>query len=333
MMKDWLESAPAESRNPASAPWPRARARLSVPTGSDAPPSRTAAWTATWAPFRALRGAALLSALFAFGCGDPLVERQRVTELRVLGARYEANDDAERASPLPGEEGRVRWLVAGPAGSVATEFALLACAAEERARGVPACSQEPIAEARDRAVEPSLTFTVPDAPRLLVAGVFCTEGDAELSPAIEDGRCLDPAAEQEVGTYEVAIAADATEINHHPNLDGIELRLDGELWEDDDEPCVARSGDSTLSIALPEDAREARPKSDPAGPFETLQLSHLATGGLFERPFSVFAGDARELTTEVTFTAPESAGTSEIYLVVRDLRGGVSWVRRRLCVN
>jgi hypothetical protein len=40
-----------------------------------------------------------------------------------------------------------------------------------------------------------------------------------------------------------------------------------------------------------------------------------------------------ELTAKLTWKAPTSAGPAYFYFVVRDMRGGVSWLERSVCVN
>ncbi len=67
-----------------------------------------------------------LLVLASSGCGEPLVERQTITGLRVLGARYEADADPDRATPLAGESGTIRWLVASPEGPTEVGFGLFA---------------------------------------------------------------------------------------------------------------------------------------------------------------------------------------------------------------
>jgi hypothetical protein len=280
---------------------------------------------------RAAWGALALG--FWTGCGDPLLERQTIEELRVLGARYEAEDDPGRATPVPGERGHIRWLLASRSGPVDTAFGLLACSASDRARGLPDCDGAPSAEEYGTGEEPTLAFEVPQASRLLAAGVFCSTGRAALGDAIADARCLDPNAEEEIASYELDTANSAGSVHRHPDLDGLELRLDGELWNADEAPCVPVGRDARVSLRLPPEARELRPADDPAGPYETLQLSHLSTAGRFERPFTVFSGEAVELATELLWRAPAEPGTAHVYLVARDLRGGVSWVTRSLCVR
>lgn len=282
-----------------------------------------------------IRSVGLVLALGALtcGCGDPLLERQTIEELRVLGARYEPDGDTGRATPLAGERGRVRWLVATPTGPAETAFALVACSAAERARGVPACDGPPAAEEYGSSEEPSVAFEVPSAARVLAAGVLCSTGDAWIGGGPAHGRCLDPAAQEELASYEIQVASSAASIHRHPDLDGLDLRLEGEPWNAEDTPCVPVGRDARVSLELPLEARELRPSGDPTGPYETLQLSHLSTAGRFDRAFTVFAGDATELRAELLWRAPAEPGIAHVYLVARDLRGGVSWVTRQICVR
>lgn len=274
-----------------------------------------------------------LLVLASSGCGDPLVERQTITGLRVLGARYEADADPDRATPLAGESGTIRWLVASPEGPTEVGFGLFACAALESARGVPQCAAPPVAEASGSASEPALQLEVPEGARLLTAGAFCSAGDVELGPDAETSRCVASDAAQVLASYEISLAGPTNEPHRHPDLQDATLRLEGAPWAEDDIPCVRRGARVAVDLALRPEARDARPPEDPAGPWETLQVSHLSTDGKFERPFSVLGGDTEDLDVFVEWEAPDRATTAHVYLVVRDLRGGVSWLQRRVCVE
>lgn len=288
-----------------------------------------------------IRLAVSAAALCTVACGDPLLERQTVTRMRVLGARYEADADPERASPIADETGRVRWLITGPDGPLDVGFELFACAAQERIQGVPSCGGPPVAESRGRALEPALDLEVPAAARLLIGGTFCSIGDAaplqQPTPALEDGDCLDPNAELELATYELDVlagdaAADESLANRHPDLSGAELSLNDDAWAADATPCVPRGAAHRVRLALPSSAREPR-SGGSSGTLETLQVSHLSTGGRFERPFTVFASGATRLELDVAWHAPDATGLDHVFFVVRDLRGGVSWISRLVCVE
>lgn len=297
-----------------------------------------------------------LCALFACSCSDPLVWRQDVTELRVIAARVEPVADPSRATLEPGERARVRWLVVDPDGPARVSHGLSACASAPSARGIPKCEGEPAASQTTDAPgdPPTLDFDVPDGDALLLSGVFCSSGAVSLDTSPEDSRCLGDGAQQELATYEVPIASTATP-NHHPDLAGLTLLANGAPWpaagngaagaggapDDAVDPCasqsalvVAPSERITLELVLPDAARERRPSSAvDVGAWETLQLSHLSTRGRFERPFTVFDADAASLATKIAWRAPSSSGPAFLYLVVRDLRGGVSIDTRAVCVN
>lgn len=267
------------------------------------------------------------------GCGDPILERQVVTRLRALGARYEADDDSGRASPLAGESGRVRWLLAGPDGPVEVRFDLFACVSRDRVHGVPSCAGEPVAESQGQGSEPLVEISVPSAERLLVAGGFCTEGDVLWTPELSGSKCSESAAEGEIATYELEVVDDLERAHRHPDLSEAELRRNGEPWESDESSCVPAGESHVLQLKLPATARDPRPPEDPTGEWETIQVSHLSTQGRFERPFTVIAADEADLDVNVTWQAPESPGTAHLYFVVRDLRGGVSWLSRQVCIE
>lgn len=278
--------------------------------------------------------------LLTTACGDPLLERQTITRMRVLGARYEPDADAGRASPIQGEAGRIRWLVVGPEGPLEVGFELFACPSQPRLHGVPACGAPPFAESRGREREPTLEVHVPDITRLLVGGNFCSIGEAaphqHPTPALEEGGCLAPDAEQELASYELDVldgnaAENDPRQNRHPDLDGAELRVNDLDWPPDATPCIRRGEIGQVRLALPLSVREVR--DDSSGVLETIQVSHLSTRGRFARPFTVFDRDATELDLTVVWQAPDEPGATHVYFVARDLRGGVSWLTRSLCVE
>jgi hypothetical protein len=307
----------------------------------------------------------LLGSVSLGACSEPLVERQDIADLRVLGARVEPHAEPSRASLLPGEPARVRWLVAGPRGPLEVRYGLEACASAESSRGIPTCVDEPFASVAPETPshEPSLDLVVPEGARLLTSGVFCTAGDVRLEGEVEGSSCVASDADQELASYEVTIAAsdtNARELNHHPDLADAELLLDGKPWlvapaagsggaagaagaatddsfadpcDADDAPRVTAGRTVTLRLTLSETAREARAQNQAFGALETLQISHLSTVGELERPFTVLEPSDSELTAELTWKAPKSGGPAHFYIVVRDLRGGVSWLERSVCVN
>ncbi len=309
----------------------------------------------------------LLSGLLpsALGCSDPLVERQDIADLRVLGARIEPHDDPSRATPYPGERASVRWLVAGPDGPIRVAYGLTSCASAASSRGVPTCVDEPVARLESEAPShaPSLELTVPTGPRLLSSGVFCTSGGARLRDSLESSSCSDPAADFELASYEVPIgsADSGSAVNHHPDLTDAVLELDGAPWDaaspsagdagsagaagaagstgasdpcsSDEGPRVERGQTVSLTLRLPEEAREQRGEDEGFGAREVLQISHVSSAGSLSRAFTVLGPDDTELVANVTWRAPHHGGAAYVYFVVRDMRGGVSWLERHICVN
>ncbi len=311
--------------------------------------------------FIGLFGSSFVLAALASACSDPLLERQDITELRIIAARVEPVSDPSRATLVPGERARVSWLVVGPDGPALVSHGLSACVSTTSPRGVPTCAGEPSGSevADEPTLEATLELEVPQGNELLMSGVFCTKGKPALALAPEDSYCEDDAAQQELGTYEVPISNGAAP-NHHPDLTGLELNLDGMEWPEPSannaggaagaagapgvvaaDPCespealrVAKDRTVSLQFILPESAREARPDSEvEIGAWETLQISQLSTRGHFDRPFTVFERDATSLASQVAWKAPDTAGGAFLYLVVRDLRGGVSVVERGVCVE
>jgi hypothetical protein len=85
-------------------------------------------------------------------------------------------------------------------------------------------------------------------------------------------------------------------------------------------------------FVLGEGAREEVEIEDEGETKELLQLSNFATAGLFDRQFTILEGNEKP-RTQVDWEAPDEEGPVKIYLVVRDERGGVTWITTSVCVE
>src|SRR5262245_3238031 len=83
--------------------------------------------------------ATVLVAATAAACDEPIQEGWLVDRTRVLGARVEAAVEPARASLVPGEIGRITWLVAAPTGTPNLAWAFAACLPPEGNFADPAC--------------------------------------------------------------------------------------------------------------------------------------------------------------------------------------------------
>jgi hypothetical protein len=102
--------------------------------------------------------------------------------------------------------------------------------------------------------------------------------------------------------------------------------------------CVEAGGAAvTLGVTTSGGDRESYLRDDGTSARESLRLSFFASAGELERQFAVVeADDARDAPlVTMKWTPPATADVSEVRLVVvvRDLRGGVAFAERTLCVH
>ena len=300
----------------------------------------------------------VVGALLFGACDEPIKEPQRIENNRVLGARVEPLADPTRASLLPGETARVRWLVADPKPARPLGWAFGVCPAIPVSSGLPRCGGPLFAQAisaEPRAEEPAFELVVPTREELgtftelVVLGVICADGQ----PASVDSSCTGPGVEMTRVDFYLHVL-DAGEPNHNPSLANAELSWDGAPWTIPPSELLGQT-DCTLAS---EDVPHVRPGSlghairatfadgdrepvssenalDPRR--ETLALSHFSTAGELVRPESILEPTDATNTLAVTWDAPETAATegtlARFYLVARDLRGGVDWTERVVCIE
>lgn len=260
----------------------------------------------------------LVTALLAMGC-DNDHPPWRVERPRALALRVEVVGDASRATPRPGETARVRVLVVDPAAIGQREWAFAICAAGAPRRGITECASPPFFVA-EGAGEVMFDFIAPaldgldSRGRVLIAGVVCTDGTLD-----EQAQCSGPEEERVIAELTID---DGTRTNHHPPLDPT-LMLDGEAWPSE---CFAAAGPVALVEWRPSpDARE-----QVGDGVESLLLSSVVTAGDLDRYYTLVDSDVVTLEYE----PPEIADSdAELILVLRDPRGGVSWIRRSFCVH
>ena len=291
------------------------------------------------------------------GCGDPLKRPELIEETRVIGARAGVVGDEAEARPDPGQSVRVTWLVAYPGEPAPLSWAMWACPAIPVSYGTPQCADVPLVlEERDEPVTApvELVFDVPDADstsydEIAVSGVMCTRGAPRLGDSLAASGCDDPAAAVHRVTFPVTIARNGDH-NRNPSLDQAVHSLDADPWpapaggtgvagdcaNAPDLPVVEPGSHHVLRLEIDDSEREALHSDQAFSPSrEELQISHFATDGALARPYSGIAADEPN-RVEVGWVAPEEVGTGgtivRFYFVARDLRGGVGWTVRAVCV-
>jgi hypothetical protein len=283
----------------------------------------------------------LLFVLLLAGCGDPLSPPWLIDKPRVLGARVEAGNEPARAWLRPGEPAQVKWIVVAPDGAPPMRWAFALCLPDGRG-GCATPLQTMSGEGA-----PLLSFTMPpaemlgSASKLVLAGVFCAGG----APALVLGApSCEGMATPTVVTLPVLLDRGA-DPNHSPSLDAAAFTFDGQPWPAGEGCAVKAIADGKahpIGLALM-GQREiyqstANAEGVPVARRETIQLSHFATGGKLPRQLSFLDGEQDPAALSVDWTPPPAAelpagGVVRFFFVARDLRGGLDWQTRSLCVT
>jgi hypothetical protein len=290
-------------------------------------------------------------------CDDPLIDPALVSGPRVIGARVHADRDSAVAEPAAGESATLDWLLVSnrPQPFSAT---IAWCVGAPTLLGAPRCAGPAFDERRVTGAfdEPvSLEFTLPtdvSAGDAWLAWLgHCDAGEATFDATGSAFRCPD-GADALSAFYRGFIPADAP--NQNPSLSDDVLLLGGEPWlsmegaqlvgsscVDTALPRLLAGAPSLLELELGGDDREAleqAPGSYAAHDRESLVYTHVSSRVGLDRAFSAIDYDSDEprFTLPVSFGADAAPGaegeTVSFYLVVRDERGGVDWLRRDACL-
>jgi hypothetical protein len=314
---------------------------------------------------RSIIVASLALAATAAACGPEMEPVSLVERARVVGARVEVEGAPERASPAPGETARIQWLMTAPGAMPALGWAFVVCPGTNLGADI-VCSGEPVAVFQGQGV-PELRFTIParehlgDVRRVVVLGRVCTDSTPVLDPGSTQPRCTNESnatmsSDGTTAAVSIPIALDQP-ANRNPSLAAVSLTLNGQPWTEIDRPAGAEATCPELpqvkadSKELPirieaagvERERYVMMVGDPPVPTEKrewLQISHFTTAGKLDRAItSIEADDQRESpAVEMKWNAPELARVPaagqvvRFTFVVRDMRGGVDWLGRSLCV-
>jgi len=295
----------------------------------------------------------LSSAALSSACDDPLKPLELVEDLRVLGARAEVEGDPGRAAPSPGENTRVRWLVAAPETAPNLGWAFGVCVAASRNTGTPECDGEPFASATSpelTAAEPDVSFAVPSgldltrASSIAVLGSICEGALPVGEPA--HSRCPSGAPGTRV-SFELGLRTEP-DVNLNPRFAEPGLFLDEQPWTGAptfEEPCAggphpsvrAGSGKLQLQIVTASDARDPlTPRNEIDPERESLLISHFSTGGELDRAFSNLGASNRNESVAVGWAPPAETTADGVlvrfWFVLRDERGGADFAERAVCV-
>jgi len=296
---------------------------------------------------RDVKGVALgLVLLGAAGCDDPLSPVDAIDGSRVLGAKVEVAGDPTRASPLPGEDVTVRWLVVAPDPAATFAYHFDACVAADSSSDLAACaggalataeSVEPVAE------PPVVSFTAPtdaaSGARLAVVGGVCSAGIALAGS--DTAACSD--GSRFLAANDDFFTDDGSAPNTNPALTDISLNdlvLGPETATSTDCATLPSigvgTGPRTLAVKLDPASRDPLVQANSADPArESLLLSYFVTRGNLDHAFSAIEADDPDVSGSVVWTPPPHADAptlARFVFVVRDGRGGSDFTERRLCV-
>lgn len=258
----------------------------------------------------------LLMLICVAACADDVPQGSLLERTRVLGVAARPDGDATRAWPRAGEETRLDWLVAGPGGLPPMSWEVAVCAAD--AHG---CTAAPFYTGSGAGL-PDVRFVAPDAAdvaRLLVLARVTPDGEPETTLA-----------------FDLPVEREAT--NHHPRAGAV--TLGGAAWEEGCPTVAAGGEDIEVRVGTHGDDRESFVAADGTETRESLRLSFFATAGELAGQYRVVeAGDPDDSEAAVAWTPPAKDDVPDgglrvrFTFVVRDLRGGIAWTERTLCVS
>ena len=276
----------------------------------------------------------LCLSLVAAGCSDDFDPASLVSDLRVLAV------SADKPYALPGSDVRLEALAFDPAGrSLSWGWGLCIEPASSLALDcLRAMRFESLTIARD---QPRHVLSMPqtDGPYVGVVVVACpgdiVPGNTEGVPlACMDGARQLPLSEFELGLKRIFVQEST--LNHNPQI--AELRWDGVPWPEGEtrRDTCAKAKDGTcdefaqheVTVQAAADAVETSLDSEGSPRPEQVVVQLYGTSGEFD-------DDVRVVDAPTTgFRARKEDAGKQItfWFVVRDDRGGVSWISRSLDV-
>ena len=288
----------------------------------------------------------LLLILLLVGCSDEFERYSQLSSLRVMAMR------SEPAIPRLGQEAKLQALVYG---TEAIEYRWSLCPVAAKARDGYACPISPEAAvgvfgtglptlAPDRGPEAALTHGLASSTLAalceqgLLAPGYANSVDCDLGfpiTVVLDVRSGEQSLRAAFLVY-LPTGDDATSDNHNPTILG--LTADGLPMMDT--MAVAPGGPKTVTASIATDAVEIRP----VFPFEMgtgarperLTFSWFSDVGSWKKDRTSFIDGETTLADAATnvWTAPDVLPDSVFFaVVVRDDRGGVGWLERKLTIE
>jgi hypothetical protein len=294
------------------------------------------------------------------GCGDDFAPYSELDRLRVLAIQ------AEPASPLPGETALLSALTFVPGGEPAA-YRWTWCPTTAPAGSSYTCPLDQATAAQLFApyLDPALglpsldlgsaataaftnPFSAPGLAALCATGVaggayaqsFECEGGFPVTVVLDVGTAT---ATLRAGFVLRLPVGTPPEINHNP-MPGT-LALDGTVLGDPPQPVRVAPGQTVdLAADIPPSAAELRSipafEGDPGQRLERLTASWFADEGRIETDRTSYIDGETSLaeTGQNRWTAPDTAdwpadGAVQFAIVLRDDRGGVGWLLRRIVLE
>lgn len=312
-----------------------------------------------------------LPLLVLVGCASPLESTTEITKPRVIGTVISVTTDPARSTPAPGERVRVELVVADPGPRVGRSSVFVVCAPSDTQFDVGACETllagpfiTGLPAEGDPKPAPAFEFDVPDettlgeATTLRVLGGVCADGDIDFAfdpDAFQGGAttanpCADQEKEGRLVTFSIALERAPEDRNLIPGI--AEIRFNGEPWTatapegGPEENCVGGPlpqlpsdlFEYPIDITLTDGSRETF-LTDDDPPVEDVEEPFVAfhgTAGDFLGAYSFF--DDTPNTPTLTWTTPPRGLIPEGGLIVRhwyvlrDGRGGQSYIERAFCL-
>jgi hypothetical protein len=292
-------------------------------------------------------------------CEDPVTDPSVITGPRIVGARVAADGDAALAEPSAGDTATIDWLVlSDQLGAFSAR--VVWCVAAPSVLGAPRCEAGVFEDqsltgelGRPLRLEFGLPGELAAGSAWLAWLGICDAGDPPVfDVAASAFRCAEGAALS--GFYRGFIPEGVP--NQNPSLADDRLALAGADWlasalaadglpprsacRELGLPLVSIEQPASVVFELGGDDREplaSTPGTYAAHERESLVYTHLSSHSGLERAFSAIDFDAATARFEVPFdfgaVAPGPDGElSSFYLLVRDERGGVDWLRRDACL-
>lgn len=269
---------------------------------------------------------AVLSFVFGVGCESDFAPYNEVDGFRLLAIA------ADPPQLTPGGAVALRSLVVGddapafvwrwcPVTLGATEEHR--CAIEVDGAEISTSTTAMLAWPRDfdALCEQAATTNAPaDAPRL-----DCTADRPELYVHVEVTAST---GERIVALRPVPLAPNSGPLNENPRIDGVRFATDGEMAPFVDDTPLPTATAIDLELAI--DPSTAETNDD--GTQEILRTTWFVSGGETDAERTTFIPNDPTATFERlatnSWTLPEAGRDAALYLVIRDDRGGTSWIER-----